>query len=362
MGDKTEKPTPKRLRDARRDGKVARSADFDAALSCLAVFAVTYGLAVLGWGAAVSAIREFITVRTRNPSLADAQQVMDMMVIVVLAFAGLLCTIAALVSGLSGTLQTQGVFSAKPMSPDPSKLNPIAGLKKIFSIRTVATAVTVAVKLGVVWAVADHVVDDIRLFLGSYLLLSGPTMMAALAKPIATLTWGILIFSVGLAAADLIVQRMIYMKEMKQEKHEVKQDIKSMEGDFLTKGRRKSIGWSNIFEGPESSVKRSNVIVTNPTHLCIGLRYDPDGDAPVPVVTILAADRAAARVRHFASLHGVPTVEWVWLARRLYSDASLGEPVPDALLSQVADVLAWLQTHGVNGDAVWKAPEPDQAP
>lgn len=357
MGDKTEKPTPKKLRDARRDGKVARSAEFGSSLACLAVFSVVYGLCVFGWGAAVSEVQTLIEIWTRNPSLKDAEQVMFKTGIAVLAFAGLLCAVGALVGGLAGMLQTSGAFSAKPLSPDLTKLSPLAGLKRIFSVKTVATGITVALKLGIVWAVADAVADDIRVSLGSYLLLGGPTMMAALVTPIASLTWGILVAAVVLGAADLFVQRMIYMKEMKQEKHEVKQDYKSMEGDGLTKWRRKSIGWSDIFEGPEKPVKRSSVIVTNPTHLCVGLRYDPSGDAPLPVVTLLAADEAAAQIRRLAAKHGVPTVEWVWLARRLYSDAPLGSPVPEALLAQVADVLAWVHTRSRDADAVWKVPE-----
>jgi type III secretion protein U len=362
VADKTEKPTPKRLRDARRDGKVARSAEFGGALAALAVFALAYGLAVLGWDTVVAGVRTIIRTLTRRPELADASQFMFVTGAVVLAFSGALCAVGALVGALVGFLQTGGVFSSKPLSPDPSKLNPIAGLKRIFSLRTVAVGIAVALKLGIVYAVAADTLDDVRRSLGSYLLLAGPDMIAALAAPIASLAAAVLIGSLAMGCVDLLVQRTLFMKDMKQDRHEVKQDYKEMEGDPLIKSRRKSIGLSDMFEGQSARVKRSTVIVTNPTHLCIGLRYDPDGDAPVPIVTLLAEDEVAADVRRLATLHRVPTVEWVWLARRLYADAPLDAPVPDALLAQVADVLAWLHLRGLGSEADWVGPDPDRTP
>jgi type III secretion protein U len=356
VGEKTEQPTARRLREARRDGKVPHSQELAGSVASLAVFGVVYGLAWFWWDDAMTRVRSVIQHWARAPDATGASEFMFVTGLAVTAFAALLCSIGGVLAILAGALQTGGAFSSKPLSPDPSKLNPISGLKRIFSLRTVAVAVAVALKLGVVYAVTDSTLEEARRSLGSYLLLTGPAMMAAIAKPVATLTSGVLVAAFGLGLADLLVQRYMHIEDMKMDQHEVKEDFKTTEGDPLVKSRRRSIGWSDIFDGPEGAVKRSTVIVTNPTHLCVGLRYDARDETPVPVVTLLAADDAAARVRQLAAREGIPTVEWVWLARRLHAEATVDAPIPDALFGPVADVLAWLVARADGSDRPWQSP------
>ncbi|HEU4621083.1 MAG TPA: EscU/YscU/HrcU family type III secretion system export apparatus switch protein, partial [Burkholderiaceae bacterium] len=130
---------------------------------------------------------------------------------------------------------------------------------------------------------------------------------------------------------------------MRQNKQEVKQDYKEMEGNPEIKGRRRMNALIDLFSSPQRALKRSTVVVTNPTHIAVALRYDPSGDAPVPVITFKGQNELALLLRRLAREERVPIIENVALARSLYASTDADDTVPVELFDAVADVLIWVQ-------------------
>jgi type III secretion protein U len=339
--EKNEAPTEKKLEDARREGKAAKSADLVASAQLLVV---TAGLS-LGAGAMGAQLRKLMTLgldiaHRDTPALAlsmtaeaVAQQT-GLLLIVVLA-AALFVPITAFV------MQIGFQISMEPLTPNMDAVNPATGVKRLFSLRSLLELVKTIVKAVVLVEILYKVV---------WLLM--PTT-AALAyqniDDVISVTWqvlsrflmvsGLVYFVLG--AVDFGIQKWMFLRDHRMSKDEVKREYKQSEGDPEIKQKRKQIARELANSPSASRVAQAQAVVVNPTHYAVAIRYAPE-EYGLPRVIAKGVDLEAAEIREAADRAHVPLIPHAPLARALYL-VPLNHTVPEPLLEAVAEVLAWVR-------------------
>lgn len=341
-GEKTEQPTPRKLEEAREEGNVPKSTDLTAAISLLgAVLLLSwFGRAMFG------AFRAMVQAMLGGDWSADVTQTGDVgrtVGVMLYEAAGIAMPIALgmLLLGVAGTLGQVGVMlTFKPLVPKFNKLNPVKGLANLFSKRALMRFVMSMGKVFVVSSVAVVVIYfDGPKMLSLIRLESGPLLGAASA-----LVWDlaikIAIVLLLLAIIDLIYQRWQHQQDLKMTKHEVKEEMKRMEGDPTTKQRRTKVARQMAMQRMGQAVPGADVVVTNPTHFAVALKYDETMAAPKVVAK--GVDYMAMRIRQIAVANDVPIVERPPLARSLYKHVEVGREIPLKFYSAVAEILAYV--------------------
>jgi type III secretion protein U len=340
--DKTEKPTPKRLRDARKKGQVAKSAELTSAAS----FTFMLGLLCVAGGSMADALQALIRRSLRDAFAADAgaawpgylhAMAATSLLIIVPLFAAV-----GLVAALACRLQVGSIFSFEPVMPKLERVDPMAGLKRIFSKKTLSTFATTLVKTlliaSVVYACARHAVPDMLK------LVHVPS--AQLGAAAGSMLLSLFGFAAAIYAAtsvvDLVLQRHWYVEDMKMAKHEVRREYKEQEGDPQLKGQRKQMAMELAFSEVESEVQKASVVVMNPTHLAVALAYRP-GEVDLPKVVAKGRDDRAALIRRAAEKHGIPVVRDVPLARALFEKTPVDHHISRELFQPVAKLLLWVR-------------------
>ena len=341
--ERTEQPTARRRQEARAEGRVARSQELSTAvvmLSGACALALAAGSTLSGFAASV--LRESARALAGGPmtaagGIAMVRDVAHGFVIALLPFA--LVVLAAVT--LVNVLQVRGVLTTKPLLPKLDRLNPVAGLKRLFSLDAVFNLLKSAVKLivlGVVtWMVLSGALPQLAA-LGD----GGPAGTAAvirsLAFRLATLT-GLAFLAVALA--DYVFQVFRIEKSLKMSRQEVVRENRETEGDPMVKARILSIMRSRARQRMLQQVPRADVVVVNPTEIAVALRYDPES-AAAPVVVAMGRRKLAERIREIARKASVPILENKPVARALIATAVVGKPIPPALYAAVAEILAFV--------------------
>lgn len=341
--DKTEKPTAKRLRDARRKGQVAKSAELNSAFVLLAVLGALW----LGAGSGHQGLGALVAEAMRLAFERDFQAVLPAVLEraalwVFISFAAIFITVGS-VAGLVCRLQVGSVFSMDPVMPKLERVNPMAGLKRIFSKKTLVNFVMTLLKTllvtAVVWGVAKALMADAlrlpRLQPETIGMVGGLVVMSMLA--------GAWLVNAVLSVADVFIQRHWYIDDMKMAKHEVKRDHKESEGNPEVKGQRRMLAMELVFEELEAKVAKANVVVVNPTHIAVALSYRP-GETDLPVVVAKGGDDMAAMIRRIAESRGIPVVRDVALARRVFETTPVDEYIGRDLFEPVARLLLWARS------------------
>lgn len=340
--ERTEPASPRRLEQARKDGDVPRSREL---ATCAVLLAAGSGLWLLGGG----------VIHTINNMLAssltfDREQALDfdallirigvniVEVLMALAPFGILLMLAALASPLfiGGWL-----FSAKAMQPDFGRLSPFNGLGNMFSSRSaveLGKAVAKTILVGsVAWLVMAYHKDAV-LGLGVEPLREGS---AHLVYMLVTSFIFIGCALVLVAAIDAPYQMWHYANKLKMTRQELTQEAKESDGNPQIKAKIRSQQREMARRRMMSEVPTADVVVTNPTHYAVALKY-ADGKMRAPKVVAKGADEVAAKIREIAGNNHVPTLEAPALARALYRHAEIGDEIPEALYTAVAEVLAYV--------------------
>ncbi|MFE8646300.1 type III secretion system export apparatus subunit SctU [Sphingomonas sp. NCPPB 2930] len=342
--EKTEKPTPKRLRDAKKKGQHAKSQDVTAAI---VLGAMTACLSVAG---SMTAERLIAVVSRLLEDIGGMHASTDLMPLLTpIVGDGLLCLLpfifTAMLAGLAGSAVQVGLtVSMDPVSPKFDKLNPAQGLKKIFSMKSVIEFVKTLLKVAAMGAVLWKVVLDLMPTLMSSAYLPAASIAVAGWNAVLHLVFGGLLLFLVVGPLDFGLQKFQFLKDQRMTKDEVKREHKESEGDPQLKGKRKQIAREMATSAPKDTVPGASVVVTNPTHYAVALRYSPgDGpfDAPVPIVVAKGVDEEAAVIRRLAEEHGVPLMADPPLARMLYT-LPLQEPIPEQMFETVAAILRWV--------------------
>jgi flagellar biosynthetic protein FlhB len=340
MGSKTEAPTGRRLAEARSTGNVARSQDLASAIDMFGAFILT---TIFGASMARSM---YLVLRSsledqQTPQASALPELLRANVVQLgmsaLPFLGLACVIA----GLAQVSQFGLLWNVGALTPKFDRLNPMNGLGKFFGRRSMAKTVVNTGKLIIVCLICWNYARNnasILISLPGLTALGAWAMIAKLAARLAIWLFSILLL---MGAADYLYQRWQHNQDLKMTKDEVKDERRSMEGDPQIKGKRFRMAREIIRQRIASAVPQSNVVIVNPTHFSVALRYDPE-TMPAPRVVAKGADELAMSIRHIAKANGIPIVERPPLARALYRHCEVGKEINPQYFEAVAEVLAYV--------------------
>ena len=340
---KTEMPTERRLGESRKEGSVFQSIDIVHALVLLAGFvALTFTWNFLYLDMQYLFTRSFKMIAER-PSfeLNDLTNGFIRLIILVLPDILIITGCVSVVAVLGVMLQTNWNKRDKWIKLRWDFVNPIKGLKRIFSITGVVNTVKAVVKLGVVlpigyWALQGFAPMMIRLPHTSI-----RDVLALTGSALSTVFWKIMYIFIALSVVDYVWGKFQWLKKNKMTKEEVKEERKSVEGDELMRRKMISKGLARITQKLKKTVPKSDVIVTNPTHYAVALQYDRKNHA-APIVVAKGTDFIAQRIREIAAENNIPILERKALARALYSSTEVGTEIPRDLFKAVAEVLAFV--------------------
>lgn len=345
-GEKTEEPTAKKLSDARNDGKVAKSRELDNAVGLLLLFVLLQvTMSNLGGGM----LRLFETFYNRIPEILDEnasgmtarsvsrivqRALVDAFWMVLPFFA-----VGFLAMFVVNLLQVKWKVTTKPLKPDFKKFNPINGFKRFFSKDSLVELIKSFAKIILItWMAYSAVADDTRQLL---LLYDMNLMQAIMLVGSIILNAGMKIsvayFIIGII--DYIYQKWKFKDEMKMTKQEVKDEYKNSEGDPQIKGKQRARMREASQRRMMQDVPKADVVITNPTHYAVALKYDAE-QSQAPVVLAKGADHLALQIKEKAKEADIEIVENKPLARMLYANVEVGEEIPPELYQTVAEILA----------------------
>jgi flagellar biosynthesis protein FlhB len=351
LSDKTEQPTPRRLRKAREEGDSGASAYAAQALAfTVAVAAVPSALGALAWWASAALRVALARVGSSHASPLAAPRFDPAELattVVALTFPVLLAV--GIAGAVAHAVQTGGVVSTKKLAPSLERLDPFAGFARLVSpSRLFAVARAIVASVAVAWlagqVLVDHVVDLSR-------LAGRPRWVATVLRELAGwLAWRAALVGLAIGAVDVLVTRRAWTKKLRMTKDEVKREHRDAEGDPQLKAARERAYHELLAQVAIANVRGASVVVVNPTHLACALRYDarrrddaPGDDAPVVVAS--GEGEVAARILQAANDHGVPVVRDAPLARALL-ELEVGQAIPEALYEAVAEILREVSQEG----------------
>lgn len=340
-GEKTELPTPKKERDAREKGQVAKSQDAVMTISLFSVIAYIWGT----WDATNA---RFIGMFDQVATLAKADfstNVLNAVTVIAVEICWVMLPIlgVAILTGVAANyFQIGALFSFDSITPKGERISPAAGFKRIVSMKSLVELLKTMAKIVVLTVLLYFVIRDaIAPYTNSLecgLACMGTITVSSLGL---TLTYSGLAFIV-VALIDFVYQRRTHTKSLMMTKDEVKREYKESEGDPHIKGKRRQLAQEFAMGDGGVAARKGTAVVVNPTHFAVVIDYSPDR-MPLPIVTAKGRNLHAHYLRGQAEEAGVPIFHNVPLARALYADAELYEPIPDELFDAVAEVLAWVQ-------------------
>ena len=341
-GEKTEMPTPKKLRDARQKGQVCNSKD------CVSTAILLVLLSILGaLGIALtddlSNLLRFIGLRVGENDAFALREASKIAVITVVKHSFIFVLVAAATALVANVVQIGLVFSFEPLKPDLKKINPAEGAKKIFCMKNLFEFFKNIVKVTFLGYLIYKIVANSVPVLLPMCYGTLDDVFPALRTILKNLAVYTVFGYVVIAIVDRLFQQRNFLKQMMMTKDEVKREYKEMEGSQEVKQAQRQFR-NEILQGepPAQAVKKADVIVTNPTHLAVGIRYRPD-EAPLPKVVCRGQDVVAKEIREAALREGIPLMENVPLARALYAKVKIEEFIPVELVEPVAEVLKWVK-------------------
>ncbi|MBX7067658.1 MAG: type III secretion system export apparatus subunit SctU [Parachlamydiales bacterium] len=351
MAEKTEKATPKKLKDARKKGQIAKAQDMPAAM--------TFIVSIMGTLAALRYIYDnivnflllmFKAAQQNETNLAEKAPSYFLLASQVilntsLPIMGIVCFVGILVS----FLVNGPVFSLEAMKFDFKKLNPIDGIKNKFKMRTLVellksiakiTGAGIIIYLIVMQSLPNIIATVLMPVLGCAAVVNDFLFTAALRVGI---------FFVLVALFDLAFQKKNFAKEMKMEKFEVKQEYKDTEGDPMIKGKRREMFREIAYQEGPRSARRAKAIITNPTHIAVALKYNPPEEV-APIILTMGAGYIAEAIIKIGVENNIPIMRNVDLARELYSKGKISDYIPEDTYEAVAQILKWIDSLEENPD------------
>jgi flagellar biosynthetic protein FlhB len=343
-GDKSEEPTPHRLREAREKGQVAKSREITVAFTLLLTYFLFRYVGPSMWlnlNEMIRAIIDLIPEATHNFSLSLAGYIL-LIGLRAMAFTVLpLFGISFAAAFLAEALQTGFLFSFDPLSPKLEKLNPLEGMKKMFSLQGFVELIKSLLKIIIVfyiaWAAAKEDLPFILILIDTHpweIIALGAALVYKIAMRVG-------LFYIAVAILDYLYKRWEYMRGLKMTKQEIKEEYKRLEGDPMVKQRMRDLQRQAAHQRMMGSVPQADVVVTNPTHLAVALKYTQD-KMKAPIVLAKGERKIAEEIRRIAEEHEISIVENEPLARSIYRTTKVNQEIPQDLYQAVAEVLAYV--------------------
>jgi flagellar biosynthetic protein FlhB len=340
--DKTEEPTAKRLSDAREKGEVAISPEVRHAVAFVIAMAITGGMGA--WGLARLGVMFQRLWGNADDYLLTADGTQNLIVGVTRECAVALAPIAGLLlCGAVATAFLQGkvTVSLARLAPRWSTISPISGFSRLFGKAALVEFAKTLVKFAVIVGISIMILWPKAVGL-EQLIGAPPGVMAGLAADLSfqlVKTIGLLV--IALAVVDVIYQRHAFIARMKMSKQEVRDEHKNTDGDPKIKARIRSIGMRRARQRMMAAVPSASVVITNPTHYAVALKYE-HGQMTAPIVVAKGADLVALKIREIAGQAGIPIVESPPLARALFATADIERPIPIEHYAAVAEIISYV--------------------
>lgn len=341
-GEKTEKATPKKRQDTRKKGQVAKSQDVNTAIVLLAVFAVlsfTGSYMLKGFVSLMNhSLQDLLVINVTDESIKGI--FLDVLVDMALLLSPVLA--AAIIGGLiSNYMQVGIMFSTEALQFKLDKINPLSGFKRIFSIRSIVELLKSILKISIIGIITFAILWS---KFSELLVLSQKSTYSILIT-LAKLTIQMGLYASGallfLSLLDFMYQRYDYEKNIRMSKQDIKDEYKNMEGDPLIKSKIKQQQREMAMRRMMQDVPTADVVITNPTHYAICLKYEED-KYDAPYIVAKGVDFVAQKIKLIAKENDVAIVENRPLARALYSQVEIGDIVPEEFFKAVAEVLAFV--------------------
>ena len=339
---KTEEPTPKKLEESRKKGQVALSREIN---NWVMLFVGTIVILAIG-PSALSALTEhmksYIERAHLMPSIPGGFGFLlgdtFWATLGILALPLIILMIAAF---LAPFMQIGPLFAPEVIKPDISKISPMQGFKRLFSMKSIMEFVKGIFKIGIIGVVGTILLFPFYANVDHMIGLPLPLMMEELSSLVLRLMSGILVVLLVVAVIDLIYQRYEHYKKMRMTKQELKDEYKQTEGDPQVRAKLRQLRQEKARARMMQAVPEADVVITNPTHYSLALKYDPD-EMDAPVLVAKGIDEVAMRIREVAKEHDIPLFENKPLARVLYDTVELDEMIPPEHYQAVAEVISYI--------------------
>lgn len=341
-GEKTEAPTPRRLQEAREKGQVAKSQDLTAAAGLLVGLVLLYFYGPLLLKQFLNILREtLIAMGTVTSAQTFTQEGFVMLLRQVMSLVGPFLLISAVAAAAINLMQVGFLLTTQPITPSLDKISPLAGFKRFFSARTAMRLAMSLLKVAIIGLVAFI---SIRRDMPQLVNLSEydfTTVIHVGAYLTFKLGLRLALVLLLLALLDYAYQKYQVIRDLRMSREELKEELKRMEGDPIMRQRRRAVARQLAAQRMSQAVPKADVVITNPTHLAIALKYEHES-MPAPKVVARGAGYMARRIREIADENGVPIVERKPLAQALYKSCQVGDYIPADLYKAVAEVLAYV--------------------
>lgn len=340
--EKTEEPTGKKIEDARKKGQLARSRELSTALVL-----IVSAIMILMIGKQIAAALYVVMLKTFSLSREETYDVNHMFTAWGIAFHQislpvLLFMLVVMVAGIYGSIALGGFnFTWESAKPQANKLSPISGLKRMFGTNGLVELLKAFAKFLVIAGMAYF---SLRFFEDQALHLDREIYPINIFHALDMLEWAFLFLTLGMipiALFDVPYQAYKHNEQMKMSKQEVKDEHKNSDGDPQVKGRIRRLQYQAAARRMMQAVPEADVIITNPTHYSVALKYEDKGNR-APVMVAKGVDELAMHIRKIAQAHDVPIVASPMLARAIYYSTELDNEIPHKLFMAVAQVLAYV--------------------
>ena len=341
--EKTEEPTSKKIEDARNEGNVPKSQDLSAVVTLIVgVVVVVFLMSFLG-ERIVNLYRYYQNFIGVEFNIRILQSIMIKTIIEVLIMLAPI-TLSIMIAGVIGNVMQFGfLFTTKPIMPNFSKINPISGLKNLFSLKKVIESIKIILKVGIVFTIAFIFLLKFMQELPKVELYDIFSQLVWLKEKALILAAIVIIAFLIISVFDVFLVRFQYFKGLRMSKQEIKDEYKQMEGDPQVKARIRRLQMEAARRRMVQDVAGADVVITNPTHYAVAIRYDSTKEN-APKILAKGVDNLALRIKEMAYKHNVLVYENPNLARELYKTCEVGDLIPRELFKAVAEVLSFVYT------------------
>ena len=343
-GEKTEQPTSKKLNDARKKGQVAQSKD----VSSTALLIILFAYFAVGWGFMLEQVQEMFDMPAKfyNEPFGEAlPEMLGVVVTKLLILCGPIIGLVIVFGVAVNYMQIGALFVFEPLKPELKKINPLDKAKQWFSMKNLIEFLKSIIKVLFLGILIFILIRDA---IPALLLLPHGGIDGAV-KVLGQLMFALAIFTIFaygvIAAADYGFQKWQHTKQLMMSKDEVKREFKESEGDPVIKGKRKQLHQEMVMSDNVERVKKSNVLITNPTHRAIAIYYK-EGETKLPIIMAKAEGTVAQMMIKVAKEEGIPIMRNIPLATDLFFNGDVEQYIPVELIEPIAEVLHWVQQLG----------------
>lgn len=341
MSDRTEAPTPFRRSEARRKGQVAKSVEVNSAVIMLASFWLLSLTTPGSYRALAGLMRDSFSALSATDITLTTVQAQGLTIAVLMVQAAAPLALALLALGIAANLGQVGLmFSTHALQPDFNKINPLTGFKRLLSPRGLVDLGKSLLKVGIIGLIVYQVLRDNYAAIAATSRMSLTAAIGAITDIGLSMGYRVALAMVVIAVADFFYQRYEFEKNLRMSKQEIREEMKRFENPQLKariRARQRQLAISRMM----SAVPQADVVITNPTHIAVALKYQ-QGKMHAPEVVAKGQRLVAERIKEQARQHNIPLVENKPLARTIFKSVEIGQGIPADLFQAVAEVLAFV--------------------